>query len=146
MKILFLSVFLLPFSFLFSQGNLQFNQVINITNGQTYTVPAGKVLKVEAIFHNGNFPLPFQTCTPIGNGNIYCDYNLNNIICIDAVCISGFKRITGGNICNCPTTTNENVIDLSKIELPIWLKEGKTISIQNGSGIEVSAIEFNIIP
>jgi hypothetical protein len=51
MKILILSLFLLPFSLLFSQGNLQFNQVLNIeftgTSTTSYTVPAGKIWKLE---------------------------------------------------------------------------------------------------
>jgi hypothetical protein len=51
MKILILSIFLLSSSFLFSQGNLQFNQVLNIefTGASTtsYTVPAGKIWKLE---------------------------------------------------------------------------------------------------
>ena len=56
MKTIILSFFLLPFSFLFSQGNLQFNQVItlngNFTGSPTSksdigTVPAGKVWKLE---------------------------------------------------------------------------------------------------
>jgi hypothetical protein len=31
-------------------GNLQFNQVLNIKNGDNYIVPAGKVVKVESIY------------------------------------------------------------------------------------------------
>lgn len=56
MKIFILSFFLFPFSFLFSQGNLQFNQVITgngllgpTASSNTYTVPIGKVAKIEAI-------------------------------------------------------------------------------------------------
>jgi hypothetical protein len=52
MKILLLSFFLLPFSLLFSQGNLQFNQVLtysgNSPSSPIYTVPIGKVWKVES--------------------------------------------------------------------------------------------------
>jgi hypothetical protein len=51
MRIFILSFFLLSSSFLFSQGNLQFNQVLNIefTGASTtsYTVPAGKIWKLE---------------------------------------------------------------------------------------------------
>ncbi|MDP4867136.1 MAG: hypothetical protein NWQ47_08305 [Crocinitomicaceae bacterium] len=56
MKILILSFFLLPFSFLFSQGNLQFNQVVSGAgilgnNGVStiLTVPADKVWKIESV-------------------------------------------------------------------------------------------------
>jgi len=53
MKILILSFFLLPFSFLFSQGNLQFNQVLtyngSLTTSAIWTVPVGKVWKIESV-------------------------------------------------------------------------------------------------
>ena len=46
----------------FAQGNLQFNQVINYTlvggTAQSFTVPAGKVWKIEAVSgENTNTPL-----------------------------------------------------------------------------------------
>jgi hypothetical protein len=51
MKILILSFFLVLCSLLYSQGNLQFNQVLNIefasTGSTAVTVPAGKVWKLE---------------------------------------------------------------------------------------------------
>jgi hypothetical protein len=40
------------FGFYFAQGNLQFNQVLLLdgnTNTPTYTVPAGKVWKIESL-------------------------------------------------------------------------------------------------
>jgi hypothetical protein len=49
-KLYFLFFLILP-TFVFSQGsNLQFNQVLNLKNGDTYIVPAGKVVKVESIY------------------------------------------------------------------------------------------------
>jgi hypothetical protein len=61
MKILILSFFLFPSSFFLSQGNLQFNQVITGTgmlgpnsSSGIYTVPAGKVLKIEAVNQNNS--------------------------------------------------------------------------------------------
>lgn len=55
MKFILLPVALLIFTSLFSQGNLQFNQVKNIsgtwTSGQTVNnlvVPSGKVVKIES--------------------------------------------------------------------------------------------------
>ena len=53
MKILILSFFLVLCSLLYSQGNLQFNQVLTYNGSTTaspiWTVPAGKVWKVENI-------------------------------------------------------------------------------------------------
>jgi len=57
MKILILSFFLIPFSFLFSQGNLQFNQVLIVdatTSGTAVNVPTGKVWKIESVAFTSN--------------------------------------------------------------------------------------------
>ena len=54
MKILILSFFLVLCSVLYSQGNLQFNQVLTFEPGESYTVPTGKVLKIESVSMNGN--------------------------------------------------------------------------------------------
>jgi hypothetical protein len=51
MKIILTSLFLVFCTFIFSQGNLQFNQVLNIeftgTSTTSYTVPVGKIWKLE---------------------------------------------------------------------------------------------------
>jgi hypothetical protein len=51
MKALFIFLFFLISSNFFAQGNLQFNQVLNIeftgTSTTSYTVPAGKIWKLE---------------------------------------------------------------------------------------------------
>jgi hypothetical protein len=50
-------VFLFAGSSLFGQGNLQFNQVLLLdasTTGNAYSVPSGKVWKIENIACSGN--------------------------------------------------------------------------------------------
>jgi len=56
----------------YAQGNLQFNQVLNIKNGDTYTVPSGKVLKITSIVsgHNLTVKLPYTNCI-YQSGSIY---------------------------------------------------------------------------
>jgi len=53
-KLIYLKVLLILINFplaSYGQGtNLQFNQVLNLKNGESYTVPPGKVVKVESIF------------------------------------------------------------------------------------------------
>jgi hypothetical protein len=71
MKIVILSFFLFPFSFLFSQGNLQFNQVLNLeftgTSTTSYTVPVGKIWKLENVLLTS---LNFYACMSY-NGTTY---------------------------------------------------------------------------
>jgi len=142
MKILLLSFFLLPFSFLYSQGNLQFNQVINWKIPQqnsncggcgiycanitgTITVPNGKVWKIEESSYAKAFsPWSFF---------------------IDNYLLFTFGQTAGGGQASHQETN-----------FPIWLPLGtytfnatyynscqSQISFE---GCSTSIIEFNIIP
>jgi len=124
MKILILSFFLLPFSFLFSQGNLQFNQVISNAgststsnvgystyNSIAYTVPTGKVWKLEYVFGMSS-----GWYVTVNNKVIY------------------YTNISGQPL---------------EKQSPIWLKAGdilKLSSMYNAYDFYFSGIEFNIIP
>ncbi len=66
-----------------SQGNLQFSQVINLTPGTTYTVPANKVLKIES-FTSQSLPiytttLQSQSCSTI-NGPCACTWSAQSYL------------------------------------------------------------------
>jgi hypothetical protein len=78
-KLYFLFFLILP-TFVFSQGsNLQFNQVLNLKNGDTYTVPTGKVVKVESIYsdyHNLSVVYNYIGCDQVSGTRCY--YKLNN--------------------------------------------------------------------
>ena len=140
MKILILSFFLLPFSFLFSQGNLQFNQVITYSlsgttsaNGGIYTiqsinvtVPSNKVWKIESAQCRAS-----HGTSQLQNNALLAYISLNN-----AFIVSNSTSVVMSNF-------------------PIWLVEGSYVIqllVQNtgaGSGNAyglVSGIEFNIIP
>lgn len=134
MKILLLTLFALPFSMLFAQGNLQFNQVLTISgsisvsgssnkvNSPTQTVPSAKVWKVEYIgasFVSATYFAPINWGVTINTQDLY-------------VSTSSY---------------------LTSLNSPIWLKAGDQLSfVTNGTGstgsIEYlfSIIEFNIIP
>lgn len=134
MKILLLTLFALPFSMLFAQGNLQFNQVLTISgsisvssssgkvNSPTQTVPSAKVWKVEYIgasFVSGAYFAPIPWGVTINTQDLY-------------VSTSSY---------------------LTSLNSPIWLKAGDQLSfVTSGAGSNgsikylFSIIEFNIIP
>lgn len=135
----------------FAQGDLQFNQVINITPGQTYTVPEGKVLKVESIpFNNAIITANFAGLISSG-GSLACTYSSSVFLTIGNVQITGTAPNTGifaggqcDSGCQCTRTAPATI---PALDFPIWLNAGKVISVgSNVSGVFVSGIEFNVIP
>jgi hypothetical protein len=137
-----------------AQGNLQFNQVVNLSNSSNYTVPTGKVLKIESInFNNPTTSVPYSSCIincpSCGpSSGVTCYYSGINYLTIDNNVFfapNGQLYITSGGLCSvCPSTQTVS-LSSNTFNLPIWLNSGKNVSIQ-ASGIFISAIEFNIIP
>ncbi len=129
-------------------GNLQFNQVVNITPGVSYTVPAGKVFKLESItFSSAIFSTSYKDYVAGGVGCIFCRYNTQNYLTIDGLQFSA----TGADIywcagyTNCPSLSPGGIASTPAISLPIWLKDGKNINLSlNAAGILLTGIEFNI--
>ena len=130
MNFLSLFVFILLFnSVAFSQGNLQFNQVVSYSgtsssnNSPTWIVPVGKVWKVETAF---------ASYGSTANRRVYVDAG------------GGFSFFS---ISNSNETTIPHV-------LPIWLKAGDQVYVFascSNCGTQtlnyvISIIEFNIIP
>lgn len=124
MKYIYTLLFVAISAISFAQGNLQFNQVINITGvtpgGRvftTVTVPAGKVWKITS-----------STWMQAGS-------YLSDFLCLGPHLLSGYY--------NGETTS----------KYPIWLPEGD-YDVQYcspGSGVSgreyaISGIEFNIVP
>jgi hypothetical protein len=160
--------FLLVRTFCSAQGDLQFNKVLSVTNGANLTVPANKVWKIESINFSSTNTLQF----PVGSLNLVrcetggcantgctvinrnCYYNnkymtIGNMDFITPDIVQGHQASATCGSISCPPS---NTIPLSaspsalSLNMPIWLEAGKNISINAGSGILVSAIEFNIIP
>jgi hypothetical protein len=122
-NLLLFSCLLISLSFK-AQGNLQFNQVLNLEitccTASTFTVPVGKVWKIESsMAYNNNSPTRISAI----NGNPMEAY------------LTGYTYLNYG---------------ILPIPLPYWLPTNTQVSFNTGSGLGqkgyVSIIEFNVIP
>lgn len=129
MRNLFLLVSVLFNFVLFSQGNLQFNQVIRVVE-VLQTVPAGKVWKVESYLESEliNSNSSSSSCT---SSTIHRPLIINN----------GFYYFVGDVAWG--STNSLQMMNHNKF--PIWLKSGDQIRTTCSSDF-ASVIEFNIIP
>jgi hypothetical protein len=145
MKKLLFFIFFLPTTISFSQGNLQFNQVISETfsiSGGVFNslynasnsliVPPGKVWKIESI--------SFSSSSPNSNYSPSIHLNVNGTIVLYNYGSQKNLNDTGG-------TLNTQ---------PIWLKEGDVVGfslrnrcattcVQSVDG-HISILEFNVTP
>jgi len=130
----FLSMLFFSFALgIWSQGNLQFNQVVTYTgsgsgsfsyNSPTWTVPAGKVWKVESASPN------------LGNAAVTRAVNVNS-----GVDWGSYRLTSSGQ-------------DLSVSPFPIWLKAGDQVQLHASGNCcsttnfsyAISVVEFNIVP
>ena len=158
MKKIFFIINLLLSTYSLSQGNLQFNRVVTFTPGSNYTVPTGKVLKIESINITQN-----TVCLPKTSTN-YVTCGTNPTYQVPYGVYSGITYLSIGNIqfsvgsqsgsgsgymcqgivnSDCWNYTFSNI----NISCPIWLETAKTVNIHSGvASILISAIEFNIVP
>jgi len=145
-----LNIFFLFFSLqTFAEGNLQFNQVLTysgtINCGQaspTWTVPAGKVWKIEyrsTVSGNPNFDNSQGVSGPYGPL-----FSLNGVKVSDTHFPSNSQ----------PTNSWGLTADTN---LPMWLKSGDQIQFSNNAllgncsdylkyNYAISILEYNIIP
>ena len=111
-----------------AQGNLQFNQVINVRD-VSETVPAGKVWKIES-YQQAQVSVSqnsITNCSDLGRERpYYVDGNRYHNI-----------RSVG--------TGSTNLWRVARNEFPIWLKEGQTANTTCPEDF-LSIIEFNIVP
>jgi hypothetical protein len=107
-----------------AQGNLQFNQVLHLEitccTASTFTVPVGKVWKIEgSMAYTNNYPTRISAI----NGNPMEAY------------LTGYTYLNYG---------------ILPIPLPYWLPTNTQVSFSTGNTIGykgyVSIIEFNVIP
>jgi len=110
MKILLLSFFLLPFSFLYSQGNLQFNQV-KLVGDAPSTVPAEKVWKIESATLSIKDGIRVPPRFIIGTDTIQLGYDsystsiLENVVSVKLEW-KGSNNFGGSGTCGCCCTSN----------------------------------------
>lgn len=149
-KLLLITCLILAFMQMKSQGNLQFNQVLNFGIGTSYTVPPGKVLKIESI--NFNSPVVtsnYSYCYVYSGTMMNCFYETINYLVIDqnTYSVGGTGQIVNEGVASCTVCPPVKQYGTSPINFtfPIWLSSGKNLNVL-ASGIFVSAIEFNITP
>jgi len=122
--IVFSILFFASFGTLFSQGNLQFNQVKLV--GAQETVPVGKVWKIESVLNNATLQINTST-TAEQNKATQILINGNGILI----------ATTWGN-----SYATSSVVST---QLPIWLPEGTNLAASTNV-FRVSVIEFNVMP
>jgi hypothetical protein len=153
MKILITSFFLVLCSLLYSQGNLQFNQVLspsisttlpfsaNTAQQVTITIPTGKVWKVESA--------SYVIISTIGSTN---PGQISPFLQGGSLSIGPFFYVDDFLVT--PWNSPNGIVNPS---FPIWLNEGvHSMKISNNSSSNnlinailkgtLSVIEFNIIP
>lgn len=116
---------------IWSQGNLQFNQVKLVSSQET--VPAGKVWKIENIL-----PSVRPTTTSWGNATVDFIININN------QAVYYLSSESKGNLYG-NGTTGIAAITAGIGNSPLWIPAGTLLSA--GTNVfSISVIEFNIIP
>ncbi len=128
-KFLLSFIFVLGTFLTFSQGNLQFNQVLTIREVAT-TVPAGKVWKVES------YQQATISVTSSGAISTCADLTRTRPYTID-----GYLYYDIGNV----ASGSGGYIVIAQNQFPIWLKEGQIINTTCPNDF-LSIIEFNIVP
>ena len=157
-KLVFFSFFLI-FFFGNTQGNLQFNKVLTLGPGDIYTVPQGKVLKIESINFSSNtvcIPKSSEVTKSCYLGNRWGDVYYGVYTGINYLSIANqnfstpnFNGNSIGSICDAVYNEDCQPYDFGslKFNLPIWLDSGKSVQIHSGvTSILISAIEFNVVP
>ena len=140
MKILTLSFFLVLCSLLYSQGNLQFNQVKLVSTVET--VPTDKVWKVESAAYNGGAPF----------ANSSSNYGFPGVTLQNRGFESIMSYSVNGQLIYFPVSYaigSSTVGHLTSVDgvahFPLWLPAGSTLAA--GTNMRyLSVIEFNIIP
>jgi hypothetical protein len=139
MKIIFL-VSLLWCGVIYSQGNLQFNQVKIVSNTDaSQTVPAGKVWKIESVFSEGGDTYPMGA-----SGTVYAHFSACGLASFN---FQNYGRYLSIN--NIPVAFGIHSAGNQMTNLPVWLPSGTTICTCMPSYIcarGYSVIEFNIVP
>lgn len=114
---------------IFAQGNLQFNQVVIVTD-LPQTVPAGKVWKIESYQQQQvgiSTNMPTTGCADLSRPRPYFIDNFS------------YYNIEGAG------NGNSSYSSVAKNSFPIWLKAGQSTKT-SCAGDFLSIIEFNVVP
>jgi hypothetical protein len=132
MKYLLLISLLFQISILSAQSNLNFNQVLLVTNG---TVPAGKVWKVESAIYS-LAPLTLSNGADAQEEKII----INGATTVIRKSTSYNPYYSGGN-----GTSQAAMTYIWETHFPLWLPAGTTIQVSTGV-TSLSILEFNVAP
>jgi hypothetical protein len=128
---------LMPFV-LFSQGNLQFNQVLLLTG--TGTVPASKVWKVESVLSSSTLAAYNDNTSSVNTVSL-------NIL-VNGITVTVERSSVGIG----SQTGSAGVMRAywgyasgGVTRLPFWLPAGSTLA-PSTNAMGVSVIEFNVLP
>ncbi len=130
MKYLLLISLLIQISVVSAQSNLDFNQVLLVTNG---TVPAGKVWKVESAIYS-LAPLSLSNGANAQEDKI----TINGTTTVIRKSTSYNPYYSGGN-----GSSQAAMTYIWETHFPLWFPAGTTIQVSTGV-TSLSILEFNV--
>jgi hypothetical protein len=123
---------------LFSQGNLQFNQVLLLT--ATGTVPSGKVWKVESVLSNST--LAAYNDNPSSVNTVSLNILVNGItVTVERSSVGIASQTGSAGVMRAYWGYASGGVT----RLPFWLPAGSTLA-PSTNAMGVSVIEFNVLP
>ncbi len=133
------SLFVFMHLALFSQGNLQFNQVKLVSIVET--VPAGKVWKVESATYAGGSIF----CVGGGpsGGTVYCSQSSNALQNYSVIGVMTYTINGQANYIS--DIVYSNSISTQLTPFPFWLPAGSTLAASTNMRY-LSVLEFTIVP
>jgi len=129
--------FLMPFV-LFSQGNLQFNQVLLLT--ATGTVPSGKVWKVESVLSSSTLAAYNDNSSSVNTVSL--NILVNGItVTVERSSVGIASQTGSAGVMRAHWGYTSGGVT----RLPFWLPAGSTLA-PSTNAMGVSVIEFNVLP
>ncbi len=129
-KVFFLFTFFLIQFVCFSQGNLQFNQVIRVNN-TAQTVPSGKVWKVETYMQSNTYISEYIEYPSCNFSDRQHPFLINS---------KPYYQINGS-----PGHGSSGIMMAVGNLFPLWLKAGEIVQTTCPDNF-LSIIEYNIVP
>ena len=129
-KVFFLFTFFLIQFVCFSQGNLQFNQVIRVNN-TAQTVPSGKVWKVETYMQSNTYSSEYIEYPSCNFSDRQHPFLINS---------KPYYQINGS-----PGHGSSGIMMAVGNLFPLWLKAGEIVQTTCPDNF-LSIIEYNIVP
>ena len=130
MRNLFVLFFICFSSYLFSQGNLQFNQVLSVST-TPQTVPVGKVWKVETYMQSRTILTEFFEYPNCSFPDRQHPFLVNN---------KPYYQVNGS-----PGHGSSGIMMAVSNFLPLWLKPGDVVQTTCQDNF-LSILEFNVVP